>query len=127
MLQRVNQGAVRGEWQNAREKGYTPSRATTCLTPTGGATQIGSKRAFPIKLIDGLTSSRVKTDLRRPRSHQRTRTATQPHFHVNGWAEGPWELIAKNRDELGRSADLPSFARPGRARRPSLHGYHGYR
>ena len=23
--------------------------------------------------------------------HQRTRTM-QPHFHVNGWAEGPWEL-----------------------------------
>jgi hypothetical protein len=27
----------------------------------GGATQIGSKRTFPIKLIDGLTSSRVQT------------------------------------------------------------------
>jgi transposase len=27
----------------------------------GGATQIGSKRTFPIKLINGLTSSRVQT------------------------------------------------------------------
>jgi hypothetical protein len=27
----------------------------------GGATQIGSKRTFQIKLIDGLTSSRVQT------------------------------------------------------------------
>jgi hypothetical protein len=45
--------------QNARKKGYTPSRATTLPTRLGGATQIGSKRAFPIKLKNGLTSSRV--------------------------------------------------------------------
>ena len=45
--------------QNAREIGYTPSRATTLPTWRGGATQIGSKRAFPIKLKNGLTSSRV--------------------------------------------------------------------
>src|SRR5258707_8772984 len=49
--------------QNAREKGYTPSRATTSATGRSGATQIGSKRAFPIKLKNGLTSSRVQTDL----------------------------------------------------------------
>jgi len=54
--------------QNAREKGYTPSRATSPATGRSGATQIGSKRAFPIKLKNGLTSSRVQTDLRRPRS-----------------------------------------------------------
>jgi hypothetical protein len=47
--------------QNAREKGYTPSRATTLPARMGGATQIGSKRTFQIKLIDGLTSSRVQT------------------------------------------------------------------
>src|SRR6266576_2991381 len=54
--------------QNAREKGYTPSRATASATGRSGATQIGSKRAFLIKLKNGLTSSRVQTDLRRPRS-----------------------------------------------------------
>jgi hypothetical protein len=54
--------------QNAGEKGYTPSRATTTATGRSGATQIGSKRAFPIKLKNGLTSSRVQTDPRRPRS-----------------------------------------------------------
>jgi hypothetical protein len=47
--------------QNAREKGYTPSRATTLPTRMGGATQIGSKRKFQIKLRHGLTSSRVLT------------------------------------------------------------------
>jgi hypothetical protein len=45
--------------QNAREKGYTPSRATTPPIRRGGATQIGSTRAFPIKLRNGLASSRV--------------------------------------------------------------------
>jgi hypothetical protein len=44
--------------QNAREKGYTPSRATIPYWQDG-ATQIGSKRAFLIKLKNGLTSSRV--------------------------------------------------------------------
>ena len=47
--------------QNAREQGYTPSRATALPVRMGGATQIGSKRTFQIKLIDGLTSSRVQT------------------------------------------------------------------
>jgi len=45
--------------QNAREKGYTPSRATIPPTGRGGATQIGSNRAFLIKLKNGLASSRV--------------------------------------------------------------------
>src|SRR5215469_687838 len=45
--------------QNAREIGYTPSLTTTLPTRRDGATQIGSKRAFPIKLTNGLTSSRV--------------------------------------------------------------------
>src|SRR6202008_4639078 len=49
-------------------KGYTPSRATTSATGRSGTTQIGSKRAFPIKLKNGLTSTRVQTDLRRQRS-----------------------------------------------------------
>jgi hypothetical protein len=53
--------------QNAREKGYTPSTATTPVPGRSGATQIRSKRAFPIKLKTGLTSSRMRTDLRRPR------------------------------------------------------------
>jgi hypothetical protein len=44
-----------------REKGYTPSRATTLPARMGGATQIGSKRTFQIKLTNGLTSSRVQT------------------------------------------------------------------
>jgi hypothetical protein len=48
--------------QNAREKGYTPSRATTGPSSRmDGATQIGSKRTFQIKLRHGLTSSRVQT------------------------------------------------------------------
>jgi hypothetical protein len=42
-------------------KGYTPSPATTLPTRSSGATQIGSKRAFRIKLKNGLTSSRVQT------------------------------------------------------------------
>ena len=76
--------------QNAREKDYTPSRATTSATRRRGATQIGSKRAFPIKLKNGLTGSRVQTDLRRPRAI--SLHAQCNHFHVNGLAEGPWEL-----------------------------------
>jgi len=47
--------------QNAPEKGYTPSPATTLPARMGGATQIGSKRTFQIKLRHGLTSSRVLT------------------------------------------------------------------
>jgi hypothetical protein len=45
--------------QNARKRLHT----VTCYHPSriGGATQIGSKRTFPIKLIDGFTSSRVQT------------------------------------------------------------------
>ncbi len=54
--------------QNPPEQGYTPSRATTPVPARSGATQIGSKRAFPIKLKNGFTSSTVQTDLRRPRS-----------------------------------------------------------
>ena len=38
-----------------------PSRATTLPASRGGATQIGSKRTFQIKLRNGLTSSRVQT------------------------------------------------------------------
>ena len=72
--------------QNAREKDYTPSRATT-PTRRSGATQIGSKRAFLIKLKSGLTSSRVQTNFRRPGSVS-VHAPTQPHFHVNGWV-GP--------------------------------------
>jgi hypothetical protein len=41
--------------QNAREKDYTPSRATSPASGRSGATQIGSKRAFLIKLKNGLT------------------------------------------------------------------------
>jgi hypothetical protein len=41
--------------QNAREKDYTPSPATTLPTRSSGATQIGSKPAFLIKLKNGLT------------------------------------------------------------------------
>ncbi len=54
--------------QNPPEQGYTPSRATTPVPAWSGATQIGSKRAFPIKLKNGFTSSTVQTDPRRPRS-----------------------------------------------------------
>jgi len=49
---------LRGSGRTHDEKGYAPSRATT-PPRMGGATQIGSKRAFLIKLKNGLTSSRV--------------------------------------------------------------------
>jgi hypothetical protein len=56
----------------------------------GGATQIGSKRTFPIKLKNGLTSSRVQTTFA---VHARLIYApTRPDFHAYGWATGPWEL-----------------------------------
>src|ERR1700751_3774131 len=49
------------------------------------------KRTFQIKLIDGLTSSRVQTNLCRPRMIDRTRAPTLPNFHVDGWAAGPYK------------------------------------
>jgi len=55
----------------AAERTRKRLHTVTCYHPRpgrSGATQIGSKRAFPIKLKNGLTSSRVQTDLRRPRS-----------------------------------------------------------
>jgi hypothetical protein len=47
--------------KNAREKGSTPSPATTLPARMGGPTQIGSKRAYQIKLRNRLTASRVQT------------------------------------------------------------------
>jgi hypothetical protein len=47
--------------QNARRKAYTPLRATTRPARISGATKIGSKRAFQIKLRHGLALSRVQT------------------------------------------------------------------
>jgi len=49
------------DWFKTHVPDQTPSRATTLPARMGGATQIGSKRTFQIKLIDGLTSSRVQT------------------------------------------------------------------
>ena len=60
--------------QNARNKTYAPLRATTLPARRSGATTIGSKRALRIKLRHGLASSRVQTDLRRPRFLDPTRT-----------------------------------------------------
>jgi len=37
--------------------------------------------------------------------HQRTRT-TQPHFHVNGWAEGPSELKCMVRRRTARGLKM---------------------
>jgi hypothetical protein len=47
-----------------RRRSGSPSPATTATTlpaRMGGATQIGSKHTFQIKLTNGLTSSRVQT------------------------------------------------------------------
>jgi hypothetical protein len=60
----------------------------------GGATQIGSKR------VPDQTQKRPHfiQSVNRPSPatlHQRTRK-TQPHFHVKGWAAGPWELKTFN-------------------------------
>jgi hypothetical protein len=55
----------------AAERTRKRLHTVTCYHPRpgrSGATQIGLKRAFPIKLKNGLTSSRVQTDLRPPRS-----------------------------------------------------------
>src|SRR5215472_7642328 len=68
----------------------TPSRATTLPAGTGGATQIGPKRTFQIKLGNGLTSSRVATTFTVPRRLHPT-PPTRPHFHGNGCAAGPSE------------------------------------
>jgi hypothetical protein len=77
--------------QNAREKGYTRHVLPPFLTPIDGATQIGSKRGFPIKLKNGLTSSRVLTTFA-VHATWIVHAPTQPNFHVNWWAAGPWEL-----------------------------------
>lgn len=48
----------------AAERARKRLHTLTCYPPScrnGGATQIGSKRTFQVKLIDGLTSSRVLT------------------------------------------------------------------
>ena len=48
----------------AAERARKRLHTVTCYHPSarmGGATQIGSKRTFPTKLINGLTSSRVQT------------------------------------------------------------------
>src|SRR5215469_2067596 len=69
---------------------YTPSRATTLPAKTGGATQIGSKRTFQVKLGSGLALSRVATTFTVPRRLDHT-PPTRPNFHDYGWAAGPCE------------------------------------
>jgi len=63
----------------------------------GGATQIGSKRAFLIKLKNGLTSSRVLTTFA-VHAGLIVLALTRPYFHVDGWAAGPCELKTPQRD-----------------------------
>src|SRR5215472_202609 len=80
----------RGSGRTHAKRRYTPSRATTLPAGTGGATQIGSKRAFQIKLGNGLTLSRVATTFTVPRRLDRT-PPTLPNFHGNGCAAGSCE------------------------------------
>jgi len=98
--------------QNAREKGYTPSRATTLPIRRGGATQIGSKRAFPIKLKNGLTSSRVQTDLRRPRPMS-VQHRLNPIFMSMGGPQANVKLkiprpLSDPNEGLGHQGDISS-------------------
>ena len=85
---------IASSWRGSGRTHAKRLHTVTCYHPPtqmGGATQIGSKRAFRIKLRNGLTSSRVYTDLRRPRSIS-VHAQTRPDFHVNGWTAGPYEL-----------------------------------
>jgi hypothetical protein len=85
---------IASSWRGSGRTHAKRLHTVTCYHPPtqmGGATQIGSKRAFRIKLRNGLTSSRVYTDLRRPRSIS-VQAQTRPDFHVNGWAAGPYEV-----------------------------------
>jgi hypothetical protein len=50
------------------------------------------KRAILVKLIDGLTSSRVLATFAL-HATLIVHAPTQPNFHVNWWAAGPCELI----------------------------------
>src|SRR5271157_480187 len=70
---------------------HTPSRATSLPAGTSGATQIGSKRTFLIKLGHGLTSSRVDTTFTVPRQPDPTLISSAP-FSFLWWAADPCEL-----------------------------------
>jgi hypothetical protein len=77
--------------QNAREKDYTPSRATSpCLWQEWRdtdwfKTRVPDQTQKRPHFIKGVNRPSPSTLL------QRTRT-TQSHFRVNRWALGPWEL-----------------------------------
>ena len=65
----MNANGLISEWKSIGEKSRLRSLrgferyglVTSMAHRMGGATQIGSKRAMLVKLIDGLTSSRVLT------------------------------------------------------------------
>jgi len=79
----------------AAERAHINVKHRHLLAPSrrdGGATQIGSKRAFQIKLGYGLTSSRAFTTFAVTRAGLIVHPPTRPNFHPYGWAAGPCQL-----------------------------------
>src|SRR5208337_470761 len=79
----------------AAERAHIDVKHRHVLPPSrrdGGATQIGSKRAFQIKLGYGLTSSRASTTFAVTRAGLILHPPTRPNFHPYGWAAGPCQL-----------------------------------
>ena len=76
--------AIVSSWRGSgRTRGtihYAPSRATTLPAGRGGATKIGSKHAFRVKLLHGLNSSRAATTFTVPRRIHNT-TLARADFH----------------------------------------------
>ena len=97
--------AIVSSWRGSgRTRGkihYAPSRATTLPAGRGGATKIGSKHAFRVKLLHGLNSSRAATTFTVPRRIHNT-TSARADFRPYWWAEGP----SNTPSELNSSTNL---------------------
>ena len=97
----------RGSGRTRAQRRYTPSRPTPLPAGTGGATQIGSKRAFQIKLKNGLTSSRVTTIFDVPRRLDRTPVDSARFSLLWVGPQAHVELGShRKNDELARFAAL---------------------
>jgi hypothetical protein len=88
--------------QNMRQKTLHTVTCYPLPVGTGGATQIGSKRTFQIKLGNGLTSSRVATTFTVPRPLDPTRADSdrfsflwvgrKAHAKLGSWPTSPMPI-----------------------------------
>src|SRR5690349_1188947 len=80
-----------GTAERTTNRKYAPLRAFALPPRKDNVTVIDSKRASPVKLLDGLNLSRAVTTS--PALAASYVISDRPHFHLYRWAEGPWALL----------------------------------